>query len=548
MAASRSQRRRARAPRRRPGRVGAGRLRPPAPTEPRRGCRRGHARWSWIDEVADGVTLLCEQSSLVLARPRRHLDRPRRGPRDRHRPLPRPRRGRGRRPARLDRPPAGRAARRALLPASAGGSATRSTAGVRPVRHAGATGIGSDSTVTCTTGTRGSTATCSSPRCGCSTARTTRPRRTSRRAGRRGPRPLRRRAARRRRDRRGLLVLVERRLPRAGGARHPGHATRGALDATSRGRSALRETVAFPHRMHLGATGTSTSPTVRPARRPISRGTPCTAPREHVGDQDAAAHAAAHRHAGDAAATETRQASADSCARSPIPRGSTQPALSPLPREVWLPSTQVLRRARARRGSADGLTLAVKGGHNGEHHNHNDVGSFVVASDGVPVIVDAGRPTYTAQTFGPDRYDIWTMQSSWHNVPEIDGVAQDAGAVHAASDVVVELQEDARRSRSISRAPTRWPSCARGAAARRSIDGVRRVDDRGRVGARCRSSCSGATTPGGVGRSGGELRIASRRSRRATPVRIALADRGHGPHRGREISTIRCSRTSGERD
>ena len=74
-----------------------------------------------------------------------------------------------------------------------------------------------------------------------------------------------------------------------------------------------------------------------------------------------------------------------------------------------------------RAGIGGGLTLAVKGGHNGEHHNHNDVGSFVVASDGVPVIVDAGRPTYTAQTFGPDRYDIWTMQSGWHNVPVIGG-------------------------------------------------------------------------------------------------------------------------------
>ena len=86
--------------------------------------------------------------------------------------------------------------------------------------------------------------------------------------------------------------------------------------------------------------------------------------------------------------------------------------------------------------SAAGLTLAVKGGHNGEHHNHNDVGSFVVASDGVPVIVDAGRPTYTAQTFGPDRYAIWTMQSGWHNVPVIGGREQLPGAAHAARDVV----------------------------------------------------------------------------------------------------------------
>jgi len=114
---------------------------------------------------------------------------------------------------------------------------------------------------------------------------------------------------------------------------------------------------------------------------------------------------------------------------------------SPLPRDVWLPSTQVLV-ARSVAGTAAGLTLAVKGGHNGEHHNHNDVGSFVVASDGVPVIVDAGRPTYTAQTFGPGRYSIWTMQSGWHNVPVIAGAEQRPGAEYAAREVAVEVSDD----------------------------------------------------------------------------------------------------------
>jgi len=59
----------------------------------------------------------------------------------------------------------------------------------------------------------------------------------------------------------------------------------------------------------------------------------------------------------------------------------------------------------------------------------------VVALGGVPVLVDAGRPTYTAQTFGPDRYGIWTMQSSWHNAPEIRGSAQGHGKGFAARDV-----------------------------------------------------------------------------------------------------------------
>ena len=42
---------------------------------------------------------------------------------------------------------------------------------------------------------------------------------------------------------------------------------------------------------------------------------------------------------------------------------------------------------------------------------------MVVAAGGVPVLIDPGRPTYTAQTFGPRRYEIWTMRGDWHNVP-----------------------------------------------------------------------------------------------------------------------------------
>ncbi|NUP68069.1 MAG: hypothetical protein HOW71_38535, partial [Nonomuraea sp.] len=113
-----------------------------------------------------------------------------------------------------------------------------------------------------------------------------------------------------------------------------------------------------------------------------------------------------------------------------------EPAEPPLPAVVWLPGTQVAL-ARTSAGTARGLTLAVKGGHNGEHHNHNDVGSVVVAVDGVPVLVDPGRPTYTARTFGPDRYTIWTMRSDWHNVPLAGGATQGEGRGFGARDLRV---------------------------------------------------------------------------------------------------------------
>ncbi|WP_345801378.1 heparinase II/III family protein [Microbacterium sp. AZCO] len=205
--------------------------------------------------------------------------------------------------------------------------------------------------------------------------------------------------------------------------------------------AALRETVAFPHRMHLGGEWylNLADGQARPIREQPWHELHRAARR--VGDDHARRHAAAQRRDGEPLATER-----EGLGR--LLRGMTDAAwredaaaTSPLPRDTWLPSTEVLV-TRERAGSASGLTLAVKGGHNGEHHNHNDVGSFVVAVDGVPVLVDAGRPTYTAATFGPLRYDIWTMQSTWHSVPEVRGAAQSAGAEFAASLVSVDIADE----------------------------------------------------------------------------------------------------------
>jgi hypothetical protein len=110
----------------------------------------------------------------------------------------------------------------------------------------------------------------------------------------------------------------------------------------------------------------------------------------------------------------------------------------PAPLQSWLPVTGVLT-AREREGDTAGLFLAAKAGHNDESHNHNDVGSFIIAYDGSPLLIDPGAGVYTRQTFGPDRYQIWTMQSAWHNTPAPAGHPQAAGRAHRATDVSAAL-------------------------------------------------------------------------------------------------------------
>lgn len=105
-----------------------------------------------------------------------------------------------------------------------------------------------------------------------------------------------------------------------------------------------------------------------------------------------------------------------------------------LPTDVWMPDVQVYV---SRDYNFDkGLYLAGKGGHNAESHNHNDVGSFIVFTNGDPVIIDAGVGTYTKKTFSENRYDIWTMQSQYHTLPTINGYLQHVGLEYRAKNVV----------------------------------------------------------------------------------------------------------------
>lgn len=81
-----------------------------------------------------------------------------------------------------------------------------------------------------------------------------------------------------------------------------------------------------------------------------------------------------------------------------------------------------------------GWVLGAKAGHNAESHNHNDVGSFVLYIDGIPVLVDVGNCTYMRQTFNKkERYTIWSMRSEWHNLPVMNGRPQHDGREYASA-------------------------------------------------------------------------------------------------------------------
>jgi Heparinase II/III-like protein len=89
--------------------------------------------------------------------------------------------------------------------------------------------------------------------------------------------------------------------------------------------------------------------------------------------------------------------------------------------------------ARVDPADPQGLVVAVKGGHNGEMHNQNDIGSIVVHLRGESVVADPGRGRYTKAYFGPSRYEHFVTSSSGHSVPVPAGHAQLPGRQYAAT-------------------------------------------------------------------------------------------------------------------
>jgi hypothetical protein len=131
----------------------------------------------------------------------------------------------------------------------------------------------------------------------------------------------------------------------------------------------------------------------------------------------------------------------------------------------WVPaahdwfSGQQWMIARMRPSDSNGLMLAAKGGHNGEPHNQNDVGTFIVHVQKESIVADPGRGRYTRFYFGPERYDHFVNSSRGHSVPVPNGQLQRPGREYAAA--LLDHQVDAQGDRLALELSGAYPSEAR---------------------------------------------------------------------------------------
>ena len=118
------------------------------------------------------------------------------------------------------------------------------------------------------------------------------------------------------------------------------------------------------------------------------------------------------------------------------------PTMDVLPLRTWFPDAQVLI-SRFDQGRRNGLLMgiAIKGGHNAELHNHNDVGSYTIMIDGCEMCGDPGGEVYTRRTFSKDRYVSKVLNSYAHPVPVVGGCLQKGGRKAAAKIVKTDFTD-----------------------------------------------------------------------------------------------------------
>ncbi|MEX1028515.1 MAG: heparinase II/III family protein [Paenibacillaceae bacterium] len=79
------------------------------------------------------------------------------------------------------------------------------------------------------------------------------------------------------------------------------------------------------------------------------------------------------------------------------------------------------------------VAFSAKGGHNGEAHNHNDLGHFILHANGNNLLIDLGHGLYTKEYFREGRYEILNNSSAGHSVPIINGAEQATGEEYRAT-------------------------------------------------------------------------------------------------------------------
>lgn len=83
--------------------------------------------------------------------------------------------------------------------------------------------------------------------------------------------------------------------------------------------------------------------------------------------------------------------------------------------------------------SKNGAGFAIKGGHNDEPHNHNDIGSFLYVYKKDMLLAELGAGEYTKDYFNENRYNILCNSSLGHSVPRINHRGQLAGKKYSCN-------------------------------------------------------------------------------------------------------------------
>lgn len=110
--------------------------------------------------------------------------------------------------------------------------------------------------------------------------------------------------------------------------------------------------------------------------------------------------------------------------------------LALLPLRDWFKHADVLI---ARHGK---LAFAIKGGSNGDRHNHNDAGSYLINIADSEFAGDPGNENYTVRTFSRRRYESKVLNSFAHPVPRVGGALQGTGPAFGAKVLETEFTDE----------------------------------------------------------------------------------------------------------